>query len=535
MVAELESKRKNLHKEEQFLGKHASMARIINKSTINTFNQRVMREAKSLLKENSKIYQTLSSPTNKSDYSLLPVSTSHTTRPETARVGAKSPLFRSFRNEATTSSNILTDNQQFQEPVAVKSEQLSVLPLNSVPVMAAKAFKSPKSELQGEVRSFALGIDTTPSAESMNFRITKNKSLFFASKSPQSRTQTTHDDHESPANQKSNCKDELMIITQQEKHSHERCHVKKFARKSIDKRQRIRVEEELEDTFESLRDSKQDVCHMDFLAHAPLEMLDQNQVENFKFVFSEDKESRVRQINKQRHLRKGVFGEVSKLNYLQHEHKLGNSLKSRLSRVKTLVVGSDEKIAHNITYTTPASIPFTERPNTSLHSNFYLSPRRFANSPMSRPITSVGPISEHKKKHGKLSFNFAEFSREAEISSRGGAGNTLVGDDILQLQESNNRESCLELGDDPFSSPVPVTRESGRDKLAKELKTKNPMYQNLILKNMVQKKLNHKRLSSQLSKRSVGKSDKMHETTLSLNSFRIPLDFKTTQSSFKDI
>ena len=94
----------------------------------------------------------------------------------------------------------------------------------------------------------------------------------------------------------------------------------------------VDVKEDLKER-ENARENAQYIAQMNFLnLRENPGVIDVNEAENFKFVFAENKDSRLHEIIKQKHLKLGVFSSRENFNYLQHSDSPKYSILKRIQR-----------------------------------------------------------------------------------------------------------------------------------------------------------------------------------------------------------
>lgn len=519
MVSELESKGKHVQQTEKFLRKHVNMAHAINKATMGTFNRRLLRESSTSTKEN------VQSNTSLPQSSLSPIR-STPSLPE--RINHKKHQAKTFRISTCQSNNelpkgealfenaILEDDTFSQDYNEFKQERISVMEIGENPTNTAKKrFSQQKDEIEdlsknGTVFPSNYRLSLSPKCE----RFKQSKATAILDNKQEVVGQTTRE---------KSIKEELISMTEKEK-SHKRsltlCPGPQQQQQQKT-RFRIRVASQVEEKFEKIRDTQQEHHQMNYLSNLPEKAPDSYRADKMKFVFTQDKESRIRTFNKEKQLRRGGINESKSMNYLTHKGDFGTSIKLRLAQIRPLKESKDMMLVSNINYLKPT-------PEHQAATWFRPNPLISSGTPNEDYFNKTGFSLAGSKQSNDQSKSSFKFITQDEKPSLKCEGKQLQADDIFNTTlDYGIKESLPVISVEPTTSRIHVSQSTLSDRESNnEAKKTSPIYQTLLMKSMMHKQLHRKGLSLSTNRSFSQNStaDNLLDTALSFNSNKMTLD-----------
>ena len=457
----------NLAKVERLLGQSASVASRLNKKALNAFTSRDLKRALDSKRQTN----------------------------------SKSPIEIRAEPSPQGPVNTITENVLITEK---ESEEVKAVPLSPLKRSATEtSLLQPKklfemtstTDLNKSIRFSIVQREVADGAEENRFSV--NKTITAANSSPRKlaieklKVSTPTDICSDESAEKISLKELLIKEARSERKADPRSATSRTDKQSLPKRIRIRRDnnENQMPSNHSLRNSKEEIKQQSYLENIPSGDPISEQAEECKFIFADDKEFRVRTFNKEKQLKKVVPNAAKELNYLLHARPLGSAIKTRITRTKSPQFEENSRVFTNITYFNRSPSPFSDRLNNSLQSqsSFVFSPKAFGNKP---PLRSKVQNSVLKELSKPDAYSLNALSPIGDINSQLTFKSRI--EDMMLSFEKDEKESIRETNEDASGFSQPFSRvgiANGVQPKRKEPLTKNWLYQNLLLKSSMQKKI----------------------------------------------
>ena len=481
LVEELRAKKKDLHNPDAFLRKHGDIVGLMSKASYGQFSQRTIRTEKS--NELARQQKANSIKALKLSNSSLSTSVAPTTqkgfltrtRPNTSTSktsNGRETGFQSERNRQYAAANLTASSTE------IKPSQVQNNRSKNVQIEKEKSMKSTDTK----IANVPSGRDDDDDDE---YQL-KDQYYFKAE----------YNMDDGKKERKNSTRSRVGLLP-------------KAAQKTL----RIKLEDS-EDQDGTLRDSKKDMMQQSFYERMGSPNLpDVQEPEEWKFVFTtDDEDSRIRRISKEKHLKKGVFSLNSGINYLRSEHGLGNDLvnkafKNRQSYERREQDAFDQ--ARMVMVTSPTSRSDSSAANLTMGPMSKIQPvgkvHRGSNASLARASSNIKSRDKHfepmrSSKTQINSFNDWSYSTNLRPTSP---------DDILEYTASSLQEvpravtqdenSCLDSNrshrEDSRSMRVEdrslISIHS--EPMLLRSSSKSPRYDNLLKKSSMHQKLHVKR------------------------------------------
>ena len=487
LIHELETKSpKNIAKN---LSGHASFARMLNKSSFKVFTQRTMRNSQNTSNLHSKTFVT------EREISPQKSPTSQLNESGWGRFRVDSPELKGPYpgNESSRVNTEGGDTQRTHSPaLAMQARRKNHGAADSFEIRLEPA-KENSLLKENSTQRRGSGIAAQPFSL---LNSGQNPRLLRESSSKQSHLRTENATTTATLNSTEKVEPQSHSA---EKSMKKAASVLKVICKNERKTIRMRHENGNEN-FQVRRDSKQEVFQSAFLEKVDIpKPKGDGYPDNYKFVFSEDKDARQRLILKNKAMQKGVFSSRKHLDYLTHEYRPSTSLIERVNKAKSFRWVTDDSIIMN-NQTSRFAISngnLDQDIDRSLNTSPQFSPIgarshrvTMAEIKYREPNASyfAGMISaENSPKHFRPAYSL-HFSESTPTHTENSSAKKLF--TARQVMETA-----------PDSLPMSSGGQSNESrKLLKSanslsFRAKNPFYHNLLQKSSLHKRLNLKRAS----------------------------------------
>lgn len=335
MIQEIESKyRERKTSTDYFLQRHANLAQMMTKITLKAFTQRTNRENQ--LSQRTKIVDDTPSSSMKQLVFGKSVISSPKNNEKAANPKMQFSVLRRVSETPKDQTNFTESNEysiQYGIGSQTAKEKISKIDISGLSPRRDSSHKNLKSPRIDRIVSNPTDFDnlcTIETDEDQDAELTPHML-------------TKNDDN--------TVRDEYGLIKMRESFEGQitlqRPPPKESFRNSFGlfkkqggvKGMRSRSKSDQEKELSTVRNSMNEIMRLTYIENTvPHNEFDINNAEDFKFVFSDDKDTRMRLISKQRHLKQGAFSTSSDFNYLEHKHKLGEHLKKRFKNKKELQI-----------------------------------------------------------------------------------------------------------------------------------------------------------------------------------------------------
>ena len=503
MVHELESHSPKTA--EKFLSQHSEVASMLNKSSFKTFSQRTLRRT-----------QTASNQMPKANLSVGWGSTPQKMQTERSVIADESV----WQDITTIRAGKVLQNKMSESLVlnrTTKDESLSLQKQPSGLTLQASNSKTSKNEAV-EPTSERKKEELTQNSKSKKLKL-KEISTHHAqcfSESQQNSTKKPYFKGLSFAHSPSRTGKAEFSISQANttepnsapaKAKRRVISFRNFYRKGGLKAVRMHSASRDEGIYSNVRDSEQEILQSTFLEHCKVPAAhDISDSDYYKFVFTNDKETRVKLILKQKHMKQGVFAQHKTPDYLKHNTRPATALVSRLGSARSPTWVVDDSFMVNSVQSQPPAALNNSVANDRSGSLSYL-------SPFLTPKNMIMTSTDHNIRESSSTYLVSGVLRESTSDRVQTPQALFFAESIRENTEKVSRPATghplnLSTRSPPSSasgrSDSRLTQRKGANPV--NITCKNPIYENLLQKSAVQQKLRNKRGSLALTPKNNGTS-----------------------------
>lgn len=497
LVRELESKYRAYS--ERFLSKHANVVHLLNKPSLRVFNNRSLREER-LTPTPSQMQQT------RLDLDSEEVNKQLSKNFSMDQLNSNEPPPQEDKYKHTLADLDALKVETGKEKQQAKSLRL----LHSQSAMRVRQGKDPfqnASRLTLEDTDKTYQGSVSKNASPTKARLQTTFQFWSPDKADRSQPylgslaaltslsrNNLHEDHpENPVPSDTSIHKEPVVTSEKKRQNHTPIRLVKKPEATA-----IRITHKSPTIRPRLRESEQEVYMNEYFDKKEVheEEVDMSNPENYKFIFEESKETRVKRILKDKKLKKGVFGMPKTLDYLKHEYEPSKTLWKKFTTTSnTFITNSsfENQLLHSQSFYPKTTVTDCDVNVSKSNSSSQL-PSKIIRSKLSRilPTAAKSTASEEPETLHDSSENY---SAQRPIST--------------SIRYTSPKKLTGEPGSPQLTTPSPIVTVTDRkvddlrrhaitpSRLDFSRKAKNTFYFNLKQKSAIQQKLNLRKYKPQ--------------------------------------